>query len=229
MIVANQPLGTIAYISGNHVPEPFCFAFAQLIQCCSEYVAPPGYYIHPDHSTEPGQIAARNQLVQKMQGGWLMQLDSDHTFDPDLLLRMLTLFENHKLDVLCGRYHYKQPPHNPVLYQYNDGKYSAILDWGLRDEVKLLPIGAAGAGCLLVRRSVFDRIKAEQNAMPFDPFPPYKYDDFSFFERCRVLGIQPYCAPQIEALHLGTTGYGGEHYDPSTFEAANTIQSNVIV
>ena len=81
----------------------------------------------------------------------------------------------------------------------------------------------------LLSREQIDRIKAEQGAMPFDPFPPYKYDDSSFFERCRVLGIQPYCAPQIEALHLGTTGYGGEHYDPATFEAANTIQSNVIV
>ncbi len=229
MIHARQPLGTVAYISQGSVPEPFCFSFAQLIQCCGEYVAPNGYYIHPDHSTEATQIAARNQLVQKMQGGWLMQIDSDHTFDPDLVLRMLTLFENHKLDVLCGLYHYKQPPHNPVIYQYHEGKYNAILGWGQREEVKLLPIGAAGAGCLLVRRTVFDRIKAEQGAMPFSPFAPFTTDDFSFFERCRVLDIPVHCAPQIECLHLGTTAYGAADYDSNMFEAAHTIQSDVII
>ncbi len=219
MIIAKQPIGTVAYISSGMVPEPFCFSFAQLIAGCAEYLCQPGQYVHPDHSTEPGQSSARNELVKKMQGDWLLQLDSDHTFDPDLLVRMLTLFEGEKLDVLCGIYHYKQPPHNPVLYQYQNGKYNAILDWEHKDQIKLLPIGAAGGGCLLVRRSVFDRIKAEQGAMPFDPMPPYKTDDFSFFERCRLLGIQSYCAPQIECLHLGTTGYGSADYDPNAYEA----------
>ena len=135
-----QPIGTVAYIANSRVPEAFAWSFTQLLCCCYEYACPPGTYIHPDHSIGSGQILARNELVKKMQGDWLLQIDSDHTFDPDLLLRMLQLFEGNKLDVLCGIYHMKEPPHNPVLYQYQDGEYKAILNWGQRDEVKLLPI-----------------------------------------------------------------------------------------
>lgn len=227
LIHGRRPLGTVAYIATPFVPEAFMWSFAQLLTCCAEYVAPNGYYIHPDHATGSGQIIARNELVKKMQGDWLLQIDSDHTFEPDLLLRMLTLFENNKLDVLTGIYHYKQPPHNPVLFQYEDGKYKAILGWDRHDEVKLLPIGAAGGGCLLVRRKVFDRIRNEQNAMPFDQCPPSLYDDFNFFERCRLLGIKCWCAPHVEALHLGIQGYGSADYDAGMFEPASSTMCEV--
>lgn len=221
MIVAKQPMGTIAYI-GSKIDEPFCYSFAQLVAACSEYVCPPGFYVHVDHSPEGNQITARNELVKKMQGQWLLQLDTDETFDPDILVRMLSLFENNHLDVLCARYHYRKPPYNPVLFQYDDGKYKAVLGWDRKDEVKLLPIGAAGAGALLVRRSVFDRIRKEHGEGPFDVFPPYKFDDFNFFERCRVLGIQCWCAPQIEVLHLGMTAYGGNDFKTDEYEPASS-------
>lgn len=224
-----QPIGTVAYISQPFVPEPFLWSFAQLLCCSYEYCCPTGGYIHPDHATGSGQILARNELVKKMQGDWLLQIDSDHTFDPDLLVRMLALFETNQLDVLVGLYHMKDPPHNPVLYQYQNGEYKAILNWGQRDTVKLLPIDAAGAGCLLVRRSVFDRIKAEFNCEPFDPCPPFKWDDFNFFERCRRMGIKCWCAPQIEAEHLALRAYGSKDYNPTQFEPSSSVMREVRV
>jgi glycosyltransferase involved in cell wall biosynthesis len=227
MIVAKQPLGTVAYI-GTKIDEPFCYSFAQLVAACAEYVTPPGFYIHVDHSPEGNQITARNELVKKMQGQWLLQLDTDESFEPDLLVRMLNLFENNNLDVLCARYHYRKPPYNPVLYQYDDGKYKAVIRWDCSDEVRLLPIGAAGAGALLVRRSVFDRMRKEwPTEMPFDNFAPYKYDDFNFFERCRVLGIPAYCAAQIEVQHLGMTAYGSKDFQAELYPASSVKECNV--
>ncbi len=222
-----QPLGTVAYIAQPMVLEPFLWSFAQLLCASHEYACPPGFYIHPEHATGSGQILARNELVKKMQGGWLLQIDSDHTFEPDLLLRMLTLFDSNNLDVLVGLYHMKEPPYNPVLYQYENGEYKAVLNWGSKTDVKLLPIDAAGAGCLLVRRSVFDRIREEFKCEPFDPMPPFKWDDFNFFERCRQLGIKCWCAPQIEAEHLAIRGYGSKDYDPQLFEPASTTMKEV--
>ena len=224
-----QPLGTVAYIAQPFLPEPFMWSFAQMLCCSNEYACPPGYYIHPEHATGSGQILARNELVKKMQGNWLLQIDSDHTFDPDLLLRMLALFESNKLDVLVGLYHMKEPPHNPVLYQYENGEYKGILNWGRREDVRLMPISAAGAGCLLVRRSVFDRMRQEFKCDPFDPCPPFKWDDFNFFERCRLLGIQCWCAPQIEAKHLAMRAYGSEDYNPNLFEPASRMMREVRV
>jgi len=230
LLTGKKPLGTIAYIATASVAEPFMWSFSQLVAGCAEYVSPPGYYVHVDHGVGSAQIMARNELVKKMQGDWLLQIDSDHVFDPDLVLRMLSLFEGHHLSVLTGLYHFKEPPHNPVLYQYApDGNYKAVLDWGHRDEVKLLPIGAAGAGCLMVRRSVFDLIRKEQDAEPFSPCPPFQYDDFNFFERCRLLKIPCYCAPHIEALHLGSRAYGSKDYDPKMFKPALTVECEVRV
>jgi hypothetical protein len=222
LIYGKQPLGTVAYISRDHVPEPFCIALAQLISFCYEYVVPPGRFIHPDHSCAADKIPARNELVQKMQGEWLLQLDSDQVFEPDLLLRLLQLFEAHDLDVLTGLYTYKQPPYNAVLYQYKDDGYHGMLDW--ERQFKLLPVGAAGAGCLLVRRRVFDRIKAEQKALPFDPVGIYKTDDFSFFERCRLLDIKCWTAPQVELEHLSTRGVGAKDFHPELFHTSMHIQ-----
>ena len=216
MIMAKQPMGTIGYI-GSKTDEPFTFSLAQLVAGCAEYVTPPGFYIHIDHAPTGDQIGARNELVKKMQGQWLLQLDTDETFEPDLLVRMLSLFENNNLDVLTARYHYRMPPYNPVLYQYIDGKYRGLMSWDQKDKARLLPIGAAGAGALLVRRRVFDRIRTEHKEMPFDVFPPYRFDDFNFFERCRVLGIPCYCAAQIELGHLGLTAYGSKNFNEDQY------------
>lgn len=219
LLFGKRPSGTIAYLSGAMQFESFGWAFTQLMLLSNEY-APAGYYVHSDHSTTSGQINARNQLVTRMQGDWLLQLDSDHDFEPDLLIRMLYLFETQHLDVLVGFYSYKEAPYNPVLFQHVEtpegGEFRGIVDWGddqpgrRKEDIRLLPINAAGAGCLLVRRSVFDRITTETGKMPFSQPEGYRnnYDDFNFFEHCRRLGIQCWCAPQIEAQHLRITGYG---------------------
>lgn len=229
LIYGRKPIGTIGFIGKESSPIEFTRSWGHLIQFCYEYVVPPCYHLHVDDSVVSGQVGARNELVKKMQGDWLLQLDIDECFDPDLVMRMLQLFEGNKLDVLTGIYHFKSPPHNPVLFQYVDGQYRAVTDWARRDEVRLLPIGAAGGGCLLVRRSVFDRIRAAQKAMPFDMMPPYTTDDFNFFERCRLLGIQCWCAPQIEALHLQSRGYGSKDYDPAPYEPTSRRMCEVVI
>jgi GT2 family glycosyltransferase len=219
LLFGRKPAGTIAYTAVNFMLESFGWAYTQLLLLSNEY-SPSGTYIHPDHATTSGQINTRNELVTRMQGDWLLQLDSDHDFEPDLAIRMLNLFERHKLDVLVGFYCYKEAPFNPVLFQYvetpDGGEFNGIVDWGSQQEgsrkedIKLLPIGAAGAGCLLVRRAVFDRITQETGRMPFSAPEGYKnnFDDFNFFEHCRRLGIKCWCAPQIEVAHLRITGYG---------------------
>lgn len=228
LIYGRRPIGTVSYIGQGVNPEPFTWAFAQLVQFCYEYVVPPGFHLHVDRSALSGQVGARNELVKKMQGDWLLQLDNDETFDPDLVMRMLQLFESQQLDVLTGIYHFKQKPYNPVLFQYVEGQYRAMINWDNKEEVRLMPVGAAGGGCLLVRRSVFDRIRKEQGAFPFDTCPPYATDDFNFFERCRRLGIKCWCAPQIEAQHLLTMGIGGSDYDPTPYEATAKLVTDAL-
>jgi len=227
-LIGKRPVGTFAYIAKNIIDEPFGFAFAQLVAASHEYFLQPGTYVHLDRSLGSGQIQARNELVQKFQGDWLLQLDSDHTFDPDLAFRMLQLFEANRLDVLVAPYVYKEMPHNPVIYQYVAGEkdpYKNMVSWGTPEmTVRLLPIGAAGAGCLLVRRGVFDRIRSEQGAEPFSPFGKFFTDDFSFFERCRVLGIKCWAAMTVECRHLRMSSVGMDDFDQS-YAPGNATQN----
>lgn len=231
LLVGKRPVGTFAYIGTGVGFDDFYWSFIQLVAMSYEYFIQPGTYVHIDHSCISGQITARNELVLKMQGDWLLQFDSDHQFDPDIAFRLLQLFEANNLDVLVGYYGYKSPPHNPVLYRYVDGEYKNVTSWGTPGlDVKLLPIDAAGGGCLLVRKRVFDAIKAEFKCLPFSPEAPFTTDDFSFFEKCRKLGIKSWCAPHIECKHLSINGYGLSDYDSSSLlDTGTTTMADVMV
>ncbi len=56
----------------------------------------------------------RNQLVEEAHGEWLLQVDTDHIFAPDLLTRMLSLQKKLDAPVVSAIYQFKHPPHSPV-------------------------------------------------------------------------------------------------------------------
>ena len=86
-----------------------------------------------------------------------------------------------------------------MLFRSDEQGSRPIATWS--PDAKLLEIGATGAGCLFVRRSVFDRIARECPDQPFTRFVGYS-EDHSFFRRCHELGIQTYLAPKIQCHHL---------------------------
>lgn len=202
MLLRNKPIGTAAYLGGvPAVLEEFCHSWSQMIQLNQEILCQPGEYVHLDRSISSYHSSARNSLAQQMLGDWLFMTDCDHAFEPDLLLRMVTVLNQAKIDVLTGVYRYRVHPYLPVIYKWNEeaGGFSvlATMDW----EAPLQEIDCSGAGCLLVRRSVFQRIWSELGENPFDILHPLS-EDFSFFKRLKKLGIKAYCAPQIESQHL---------------------------
>lgn len=205
MIYGRHPIGTVAYLGGvPAVLEDFAWSWAEMQAYNYEYLCLPNEYVHRDRAKVSYHSYARNTLVDRIKGDWLLQVDADHRFDPDLCARLVHLMKKHDVDVLSGLYVYKGEPHAPVIFQWvGDVGYSAIGDWDRRAEI--FEIGSAGAGSLLVRRRVFDRIKAELRCGPFDVEPPFS-EDHSFFNRCRKLGVKCYCAPLVEVEHLTVVG-----------------------
>lgn len=190
MLIGNKPIGTVAYLGGVFaIPEHFCWSWGQMVQYNTEFLCDPGKYVHYERAKASYHTFARNTLVDLIKGDWLLMLDVDHMFEPDLVARMITIFDNyHFIDVLTGLYCYKSPPYAPVLYQYNKKLdcFEPIVDWD--KDVKCFEIASSGAGCLLVRRSVFDRIKKELNESPFDIIHPFS-EDHSFFKRLKKLNL----------------------------------------
>jgi len=196
------------------VPEPFCFSLTQMVQYNTEYFCGAGEAVHYTHSTVSFHSFARNDLVRQMIGDWLLMLDTDHQFEPDLAMRMLSLMDKHNIDVLTGVYVFKGDPHPPVLYTY-DEKTKGLQNIGnWEGEGDIMEVGSAGGGCLMIRRSVFDRIKKELKEEPFEISGKYG-EDHSFFLRLKKLKIKAYFAPNIESYHLVLKPLTLKDYDKS--------------
>ena len=200
MLIGKKVKGAIAYMGGVFaLPEPFVWSWSQMVEYNADYLVNPNDRIHYERATASYHSFARNTLVQKMQGDWLLMLDTDHVFDPDIAVRMLDRMDKWNIDVLVGMYQYKTPPHSPVLYLKKGNAFEMLGKWDKKADV--IEVGSAGAGCLLVKKTVFERIKNELKQEPFDILPPFS-EDHSFFKRLHKLKIPAYCDPTIECHHL---------------------------
>jgi hypothetical protein len=199
-----QCLGTIAYMGGlPSVPEPFTWSWTQMLRFNTAYVEGPDKTVHYDRATCSYHPVARNELTARFRGEWLLMLDTDHSFEPDLALRLADRLDKNDLDVVTGFYQYRHPPYAPVLYMFREPKEGPgvrpIAGWN--PEFPLVQVDAAGGGCLMVRRRVFDRIRKELGGGPFDVRPPLS-EDLSFFRCCKDLDIKVYCDTRIRYRHL---------------------------
>lgn len=208
MLQGRRPVGTIAWMAG--VPATltaFTRSWGKLIAYTYEHVLEPNECVHIDDDPVSFHSHARNGLVSRMLGDWLLMLDADHDHPPDLLGRLLHRMNQHDLDVVCGVYQFKHPPFAPVIYGWmstdkDDASKGGFAPIGKFDEGSPLhTVAGAGGGCLLVKRRVFDRIRDELGERPFD-LRGQMGEDLSFFWRLRKLGIKCWCDLRVECPHL---------------------------
>lgn len=206
MILGSKAIGTVGYLGGlPALLEAFTWAWGQMIAYNAEWCQP-GTYIHYERSTYSDHAPARNALANRFLGDWLIQLDTDHTFDPDIVARLVNYADRLEIDVLSAIYQMKNQPHVPVLYQWIGSEdmpgLQPMAQWDR--QLKVVQVGSAGAGCLFVRRRIFDRITKELKEQPFDRIGAYS-EDHSFFLRLKQLNIPAYAALQVECNHLRVT------------------------
>lgn len=201
----SKPIGTVAIMGGvPNVPTPFLWSWTQMLEYNAKYLEEILYI----RSTVSFHATARNGFVDEMKGDWCLMLDTDIAFGPDILHRMLARMHQHDIDVLVGMYQFRNPPHSPVIFKWNDQGFPI---WQMEyqaqptDQFHYFPVDTAGAGCLLVRNRVFERILKELKENPFDIIPPLG-EDHSFFHRLKRLGIQAVCDPAIHVEHLTWKG-----------------------
>lgn len=228
LLHAKRTLGTIAFMGGvPAVLTEFTRAWGRLIQYNCEHLCDAKTTIWHTDAGVSDHAFARNVLAAQMQGDWLLMLDTDHMPGPDLAARMLNVFEQNDLDVLSGLYLLKAPPYAPVWYMQNaEGALSWMGDWQAPEGggLYLVPLAAAGGGCLLVRRRVFQRIEAELHEQPFTHRGAMS-EDHSFASRCRDLQIPIYGCPAIESPHLSVRSIvRAEHRpDPDTLSSLTAV------
>lgn len=110
------------------------------------------------HHSGPYVPINRNALCQEAIDNdceWLLMIDDDHRFAPDLLERLLA----HEADVVVPLVLKRQAPYLPVIYTETDveGMWH-VVPIDQMPVTGLHEVAAAGVGCTLIRRHVLDAI-----------------------------------------------------------------------
>ena len=156
---------------------------------------------------------ARNQLVKyaREKGGYdyVLWLDSDMTFEPDLLDRMLDDIEGKetgkKLQAVTGLCFGRRPPFNPCIYKEldvkQDGKlitpYRTVYEDYPRDS--LFEVEACGFACVLMRMDLLEAMGIY--GVPFFPVAGLG-EDLTFCWRARKLDIKFHCDSRLKIGHI---------------------------
>lgn len=215
----NKCVGTISRMYDKHPPEYFTKSWDDLLEFSSRYILKPGEYFHREKATVSWHELGRNGIVERAKGDWILMLDTDHMFAPDLLDRLLFYKNKYKCRVISGIYQYKFPPHAPVANLWGENNtIIPILDWPRNEEI--LQVGPCGAGCLLVDRSVYTEIINHFRTNPFSIIQGLS-EDYSFFWRCKELGIATYLAPKVECHHVIETPLSVKDYKSKHYESLN--------
>lgn len=226
MLYGKKIIGTIAYMGGvMTLPEPFVWSWSQMVEYNSQYLVEPNERIFYTRTTNSYHSFARNTLIDSMKGDWILMLDTDHQFEPDLSARMIYYFEKDNLDILTGIYQYVTPPYYPKIYRFDEKKKNLnyIADWDKLKGSYYIRIDASGAGCLLIRKRLIERVKKQFHCGLFDVIPPYS-EDLSFFYRLKRMNVPVYAAPMIESYHLRMKPISLAEYDPSQLPLDKKIE-----
>ena len=202
----------IAVPTMSHVPVEFLASFTGLrrVQDC-----------HVLMTRDTLVYSARNSLaLTALERGynWILWLNSDMVFQPDLLERLLAEAEEKNLDVLSGLYFKRTVPTAPVLLKTLDWQINAAGEVEREAEPyldypknALFEVAGAGTGCLLTRVGVYKPVMEHFGITPFQPLPNLG-EDYSFCWRLRQMGFRIWCDSCIKLGHAGSWVYDESMY-----------------
>jgi len=211
------------------VPAPFVTSYTALLQ---QLLTGEGNRIlPPDRQITDARIitshafpidTARNETVQLFldedDGDYLLFLDTDMTHPPDLPHRLV----KHRLDLVTGRYNGRREPfHTIAMRKTGPGPNDYQSIDKLVDPLRgVVPIDAAGAGCLLIARRVLEDVRRHVGA---DEWFRYQdsprgirtvSEDMFFFEQARAIGHYAFLDCDAICGHVGNFVVNADWHEP---------------
>ncbi|HET6455522.1 MAG TPA: hypothetical protein VFI02_14045 [Armatimonadota bacterium] len=128
----------------------------------------------------------------------LLFIDADMMFPPHGLVRLL----NREVDIVSGMYFKKTPPYTPLAARCNDkGQPQLIQEW--EDDVLLDDIDRVGAGFLLIKTEVFEKMQRPRFMCYFDKWEEINHEDWYFCKKARQLGFKIHLDTGLQLGHVG--------------------------
>lgn len=187
----------IAIPSFEQVPALFCQSLALLQRAGDTMV---GFQV--------GSLVynARNERARqaiKAEADYVLWLDSDMVFSPDLLQRMLKVCQDEDIDFLTSVCFRRKPPYTPCLFDRlekteHGASYTALMSV----PEGRFKVGACGLAGVLMTTDVLMSVAARFNGRMFDPLEGMG-EDVSFCWRARQCGYEIWCDSDIELGHVG--------------------------
>lgn len=188
----------IAVPSLDTVPALFCQSLALLQRAGDTKV---GF--------EVGSLVynARNNLARqaiKAEADYVLWLDSDMVFGPNLLQKMLQVCTENDIDFLTGLCFRRKPPYTPCLFDKlekteNGASYTALMSV----PEGRFKVGGCGFAGVLMSLDVILSVAAKFEGRMFDPLKGFG-EDVSFCWRARQCGYDIWCDSEIELGHVGS-------------------------
>ncbi len=165
--------------------------------------------------------SARNWMSKEFLAGdaeWLFWMDSDMVLEPRTLTVMMRWADRLQAKFLSGIYYQRMGEHRPVMgvntAQYANGG-GVLLDDEYSfmhvavDERATIPfkVDMVGFGCVLLHRSVFDKLVYPYFRFLFNEDPKksesYVSEDTYFCAKARKAGVDIWAIPELKCGHLG--------------------------
>lgn len=152
---------------------------------------------------------ARNMLARlavEQDFDRVLWLDSDITFEPDLVERLSAAMDEGR-EFVTGLYFTRRAPIKPCVYEHcgmivgSGGRPRPIADSFTDIPEHVFQVAAAGFGGCMVSVDLIRRI-AEKYGLPFSPITGFG-EDLSFCLRATELGVPLWCDPSIRLGHVG--------------------------
>lgn len=186
----------IAIPAMNQVPTQFAASLAILDKPADSIV---GFQVGSLIFTARNNIA---KAAVEMGAEVVLWLDSDMTFEPDTLKKLLVDYEEHKGAIISGVYFKRVAPYVPVLYEEFDiegGETTHQIHADIPDEI--FEVKACGFGCVLTPVQILKDVMDKYGA-PFNPIGG-NGEDLCFCWRARQLGYKVLVDPAVECGHVG--------------------------
>lgn len=153
---------------------------------------------------------ARNNMArQAVKGGFdrVLWLDSDMSFEPDLMERLSARMDEGR-DFVSALYFTRKAPVRPVLYKEcgyfedDDGAVRPVADW-YDDYPKdsIFEVAAVGFGAVMMTTDCIKKV-ADKFGLPFAPMLGFG-EDLSFCGRAQQCDVKMWVDSTIKCGHVG--------------------------
>ena len=151
---------------------------------------------------------SRNRLAEyavRINADYILWLDSDMTFPPDVLERMMKVLDEHEeIDILTGLYFRRSTPFTPVAFDVLETDENGELHFTNMDDIPdgIREVAGCGFGCVLMKTDCLFDIAGREGPVWFSPLANVG-EDCAFCMRARKYGYKIFIDPSIEFGHMG--------------------------